>query len=144
MIILCSFGCSQHCSTSNFLLLFLSPFSPPNTAKETPRKKCRLWQRFCVGAYKYGSRRVCKYGDSTITKCKYGRVGIVQHVDRSVTSWPITVRLPRSYHISHHFITISSSATCYLLQPKGKATAVILTAMHLQTPNCLPDRLIIS
>ena len=31
-------------------------------------------------------------------------------------------------------------ATCY----NQRATAVILTAMHLQTPNCLPDRLIIS
>ena len=70
---------------SNFLLLFLSPFSPPNTAKETTRKKCLRGQRFCVDTYKYGSRRVCKYGDSTITKCKYGRVGIVAHVDRSVT-----------------------------------------------------------
>ena len=32
---------------SNFLLLFLSPFSPPNTAKETTRKKCQnCVQRF--------------------------------------------------------------------------------------------------
>ena len=127
----CSFGCM------NFLLLFLSPFSPPNTAKETTRKKCRSRQRFCVDTYKYGSRRVCKYGDSAVTKCKYGRVGIVPHVDRSVTTYSDPSR-STSPLASHHFYCYCRPlATCY--NQRAEATAIILTVMHLHTSNCLLD-----
>ena len=125
---------------SNFLLLFLSPFSPPNTAKETTRKKCQERQRFCVDTYKYGSRRVCKYGDSTITKCKYGRVGIVAYVDRSVTHILLTHHGSTSPP-SHHFYRYRRPlATCY--NQRAEATAIILTAMHVHTSNCLLDWLI--
>ena len=51
------------CST-NFLPSFLSPFSPPKTTKEPPRKKCQLWQRFCVGSSNHGHGGV----QTTVTK----------------------------------------------------------------------------
>jgi hypothetical protein len=119
---------------SNFLLLFLSPFSPPNTAKETTRKKCRF---------------LCRHLQIRVTEGLQIR-RLHNHEVQIRTSRNSSTRRPiRHTHTldpsrfnftapSHHFYRYRRPlATCY--NQRAEATAIILTAMHVHTSNCLLD-----
>lgn len=76
---------------SNFLLLFLSPFSPPNWPKAPAPKNCLERQRFCVGAYKIWSHRGAKSGHemdvTRICTSNYlSTFGVIFHHTAHVTS----------------------------------------------------------
>ncbi len=121
---------------SNFLLLFLSPFSPPNTAKETTRKKCHLSATFLC--------RHLRVTEGLQIRRLHNHEVQIRTSRNSSTRRPIrhTHTLdPSRFNFtapSHHFYRYRRPlATCY--NQRAEATAIILTAMHVHTSNCLLD-----
>ena len=129
---------AQPLVASNFLLLFLSPFSPPNTAKETTRKMPA-----------FGATFLCRHLQIRVTEGLQIR-RLHNHEVQIRTSRNSSTRRPiRHTHTldpsrfnftfpSHHFYRYRRPlATCY--NQRAEATAIILTAMHVHTSNCLLD-----
>ena len=126
---------------SNFLLLFLSPFSPPNWPKAPAPKNCHFRQRFCVGAYKIWSHRGAKSGHemnvTRICTSNYLRTfGVIFHHTAHVTSrLKIQIQRLLAWYGTNYFVAT---------QPKRWSCSLILTTMHLYTPNYLLIRLLVA
>jgi hypothetical protein len=142
MVILCSFGCVVNIAHIELSPSFSLFFFAPNYGEGNDTKKMPIMATF-----------LCRSLQIRVTEGLQIR-RLHNHEVQIRTSRNSTTRRPIRHIMTHHgststllhitSITISSSATCSCYNQRAKATALILTAMHLQTPNCLPVRLIIS